>query len=106
MSVHFTEDNQGRRSADPGQPSVPPQQVAQWLYDQLMKKGVLEACEVAEDILDRFGEQYIYINRRGQLRIDSSILARFRELRAGRAVWDQTARAWRRLPPVNGNDPR
>lgn len=73
-----------------------PEDVAQWMFDELRRRGVLEQETAAHEIQERFGARFVYTNANGNLAIDKRVLAAFRKLTGDDYVWERGAREWRK----------
>ena len=75
------------------------QDVAQWMVEQVMLKGVLDQATAAEQIRTKFGKEFDYENENGNLAIDPAVLAVFRKFTGNSIVWDRSYREWRKRQP-------
>lgn len=75
--------------------SITVDDVAEWMLEELEESDYLYQEVVAAEILDRFGEEFVYYNQNGNLAISREVLARFRELTEETVVWDRSERLWR-----------
>jgi hypothetical protein len=71
------------------------QQVAEWMLEELRRVEYLRQQTVVEDIASRFGEEFTYINDRGNRAIRKDILDAFNELSGDSVVWERGDRLWR-----------
>jgi hypothetical protein len=71
--------------------------VADWMFAQLNAKTYLEQETAVWEIEKKFGKQFAYDNANGNPAIDKKVLAEFRKLTEGKAVWERGERAWRLL---------
>jgi hypothetical protein len=76
--------------------------VARWMADQLAGDQPLYQNEAADEIQDRFGDDFTYENDNGNLAISRSVLKAFRALTEETVVWDRSERAWRRRESHDG----
>jgi Family of unknown function (DUF6953) len=72
------------------------------MVDQLKGQHWLYQEMVVSEILEKFGEEFVYYNENGNLAISRPVLREFRKLTEGTVVWERSARAWR---PREGHDP-
>jgi len=56
-----------------------------WLYQET----------VVYQIRSEFGDEFVYLNRNGNLAIAKPVLAEFRRLTEATHVWERGTRAWR-----------
>ena len=73
--------------------------VARWMLHELLTYGVLPQKAAALAIHDRFGKHFLADERRGRLALAAEVLALFRRLSKGIAVWDRRKRSWRLREP-------
>ncbi|WP_373890124.1 hypothetical protein [Massilia sp. DJPM01] len=71
--------------------------VANWMFDQLTATRYLEQASAVWNIEKKFGKDFVYDNDSGNQAIDKKVLAEFRKLTDGKAVWERGERAWRLL---------
>ena len=50
---------------------------------------------VVYEIQERFGDDFVYTNKRGNRAISLSVLREFRKLTEGKVIWDHKNRFWR-----------
>ena len=74
-----------------------PEQVAQWMWDELQKQGYLTEEWVIHEIQRRFGTGHTYYNNSGNLTIKESVRRKFRQLCLGKAQWYSRENTWRIL---------
>jgi hypothetical protein len=72
------------------------QEVAQWMLDEVTRKGELHQETAASDIALKFGLEFTYDNENGNLAIRRDVLAAFRILTENSVVWDRENRLWRK----------
>lgn len=75
--------------------SQPASVAAAWMKERLDRDGCLFQDEAASEIQIRFGEEHVYVNDAGNLAISRVVLAAFRRLTDGYAVWSFGDRQWR-----------
>lgn len=64
------------------------------------REGRLYQRRAAHEIKDRFGAEFTYVNRNGNLAIDKRVLTAFRELTADSAKWvGGRYSVWRKIQP-------
>ena len=66
---------------------------------QFEAEDFLEHAEAADLIESSGGLAFLYTNDNGNIAIDKSVLAEFRKLTEGHAVWMKSAKAWRARDP-------
>ena len=72
-----------------------PEAVAQWMLEELKREKYLYQETVVYDIESKFGEEFTYVNKNGNLAIDRCVLREFRKLTENTVVWERGARLWR-----------
>ncbi len=69
--------------------------VAQYMMDELLDKGLLYQENVVQDIHSEFGEEFMYYNENGNPAISKDVLKEFKKLKEGHNVeWDRSGRCW------------
>ncbi len=76
-------------------------QVAEWMFDELMRNGDLYQEAVVREIAKKFGSQFTYTNDNGNEAIRKDVLSAFRKLSKDTAVWEREDRYWRMRKPNN-----
>jgi hypothetical protein len=69
--------------------------IAIWMLEKCREDGVLYQDHAAGLIREKFGEEYIPDNNRGNPSIRKDILAAFRKLTEGLVIWSKSERRWR-----------
>lgn len=69
--------------------------VAQWMLAELTRDGTLYQEQAVWDIQQTFGDEHVYENENGNMAISRTVLAEFRKLTKGSAVWSRSERFWR-----------
>lgn len=77
--------------------------VAQWMLNQINKERELYQNEVVYLIEDKFGSQFVYENRNGNLAINCEVLKEFWKLTDKTVVWSRIEFCWRIR---NADDPK
>ncbi len=78
---------------------VTTEDVAAWMLSELDRQSLLYQEIVVYDIAQRFGDQFTYVNRNGNLAITKNVLDAFRKLSGDDVVWVRRNRYWRRREP-------
>jgi hypothetical protein len=73
--------------------------VADWMFSRLTASSYLDQEDAVWKIEQQFGKQFVYENANGNPAIDKKVLAEFRKLTTGKAVWERGERSWRLLRP-------
>lgn len=74
---------------------VEPRQVAEWMAQELFKKKELYQESVVDEIHNRFGKEFTYINQNGNWGIDKRVLQEFRKITEDQVVWSRGDKSWR-----------
>ena len=61
----------------------------------------LDQKSAVHRIRERFGDEFIYVNRNGNAAIDKRVLDEFNLLTKDRVVWERKRRWWRRREPYD-----
>jgi len=70
-------------------------EIAQYMIDELLEKGLLYQENVVQDIHSKFGEEFIYYNENGNPAISKNVLKEFKKLKVGHNIeWDRSGRCW------------
>ena len=77
------------------------QKVAEWMFKELKRVGKLHQDTAVYEIAEKFGSQFTYDNKDGNLAIRIDILDAFRELTKDSVVWVQEDRYWRMRTPYD-----
>jgi hypothetical protein len=88
---------------NPRPEDVTPKVVASWMLAKLESDRQIDQAYIASDILDRFGEGFIYYTGSGNIAISKDVLAEFRKLTGDEVIWDRRWKTWRFREP--GDDP-
>lgn len=70
--------------------------VAAWMKAKLEYFHTLYQAEVAHEIRWTFGDEHTYINKNGNVAIESDVLDAFRERTEDDVMWEAGERYWRR----------
>lgn len=99
----FPTSDHARRSlhAMPASKNVAPEQIAQWLLDELERKRNLYQFDAVREIEKRFGPEFTYTNDNGNPVIDRRVLKAFRSLTGDAVVWDRWDFSWRKRTPAD-----
>ena len=74
--------------------TVTPQTVAQYMLDRPREEEPLDQENIAHEILDKFGESFVYTNENGNLAIGPAVLRRLNALTKETVVWAQRSLYW------------
>jgi hypothetical protein len=70
--------------------------VAAFMVEQIPREHYLYQETVVYQILETFGDDFVYNNENGNLAIGKNVLAAFRKLTGDDVVWERGSRMWRR----------
>lgn len=73
-----------------------PEQIAEWMVEELEREQYLYQQVVVSEIATRFGDEFTYSNQLGNLAIDARVLAAFRRITGDTVVWERRQRMWRK----------
>ncbi len=76
--------------------STTPEQVAQWMLEQLEREQHLYQSIVVFDIAEKFGDAFTTINDNGNMGIRKDVLTKFRKLTGDSVIWERGQRLWRK----------
>ena len=79
--------------------STTPEDVAQWMQDELEKTSLLYQWEAILELQSRFGDDFIYLNESGNFAIDRRVLRAFSNLTEDDIVWRRTEGCWVKRSP-------
>jgi hypothetical protein len=65
------------------------------MFAELERERYLYQEVAAAEIVDRFGQDFVYDNNLGNLGIGRDVLSEFRKLTEKTVVWERSERAWR-----------
>jgi hypothetical protein len=69
-------------------------EIAKWLYDKIMSEGDVYQSEAVQEIAEKFGEDYTYLNENDNPAIDRKVLEEFRKLKHSDIEWDRSSFYW------------
>jgi len=75
-----------------------PQDVAQWMLDEVARNGCLQQAVAAHRIVAQFGARFTYKNYDGGLSVSRAVLKEFRNLTGDAVVWEHREKLWRKRP--------
>ncbi|MBG9792703.1 integron gene cassette protein [Paenibacillus dendritiformis] len=70
------------------------QQVAEWMVAEIQAKGVVHQSDVIAYVRAHFGEEFVFVNERGNASLDKEVKKAFRKLHRGRIAWDRDGFCW------------
>jgi hypothetical protein len=76
--------------------------VAEWMLKELKRQGKLHQNTVVYEIAEKFGSQFTYDNKDGNLAIRIDVLVAFRNLTKDSVVWVRGDSYWRMRDPHDG----
>src|SRR5438045_8096186 len=69
-------------------------EVAQFLLNQIVERGSYTQREFVDDVRERFGEHFIYINENKNLAVNGRVYTAFRKMHNRRIRWDPSGFLW------------
>jgi hypothetical protein len=79
-----------------GNNTATPEEIADWMVQQLNSIGWLKQSRVAVLILTKFGDKYVYRNKNRNWAINKDILDAFRKKTPDNVVWSRSRQEWRK----------
>ena len=73
-----------------------PNEIAQWMLNEVETQGMLYQYEAASDIESRFGSEFVPENENGNPSIRADVLKAFRSISEDSVVWERVERLWRK----------
>ena len=70
--------------------------VAAFMVEQLKKLEFLDQASIAAEIQEKFGGDFVYINKGGGVSINTKVLAKFNQLTGDDAVYEVGNKLWRK----------
>jgi hypothetical protein len=80
--------------------------VAEWMLEELKRQGKLHQDTVVYEIVERFGSQFAYDDKNGNLAVRIDVLAAFRKLTKDSVVWVAEDGYWRMRDSHDGSGTR
>jgi len=74
---------------------ITPAEVAAWMMQALDGAYVLHQSVAVSEIMQRFGDEFAWINENGSMAIKSSVLKAFDAMTGDDVVWERSGRLWR-----------
>jgi hypothetical protein len=74
-------------------------QVIEWMLEELKRQGKLYEDTVVFEIVEKFGSQFTYEHKNGDLALRKEVLVAFGKLTKDSVVWDQDGRFWQKHMP-------
>jgi hypothetical protein len=76
-----------------------PNDVVQWMFDEVMRREFLDQATAPHEIQMKFGKEFIYENENGNSGIEPYVLTAFEELSGDSIAWVRPLRHWRKRQP-------
>lgn len=80
-------------------------EVAEYMTSQINENEVLYQDEIVHKIEEEFGDEFVYVNKNGNVSIDQNVLEKFRDL-TPEVVWVRGERMWRFREEYEDSDKR
>ena len=68
--------------------------VATFMLEQIKKFKILYQQVVVQEIHEKFGDDFVYLNKNQNLAINVEVLAEFRKITKNEIVWSRSGRCW------------
>ncbi|UPK65312.1 hypothetical protein MYP14_08350 [Rhodococcus pyridinivorans] len=68
--------------------------IAKYMIERIQEDRIWYQQEAVQEIEERFGSEWIYINDNGNPAISQKVTAKFRKLHGGTIGWERRERAW------------
>ncbi|MNJ41154.1 hypothetical protein D3C77_360670 [compost metagenome] len=68
--------------------------VAKWMVQEIKFRGMLRQEEAIAHVKEHFGEEYVFINDKGNPSLSKEVKKAFRKLHGGRVAWDRDGFFW------------
>ena len=89
------DNSKSNQEFESGDTVIKASDVARWMLNQINEKRELYQKKVVYLIEDKFGSQFVYENRNGNLAINPEVLKEFRKLTEKTVVWSRIEFCWR-----------
>lgn len=73
-----------------------PREIAEWMLNRFNKSSPMYQRDLIPALIDKFGEEFTYVNWNGNRAINKEILAEFRKLTPTGVVWSASEQMWRK----------
>ncbi|WP_420319398.1 DUF6953 family protein [Gorillibacterium massiliense] len=73
---------------------VTPQQVAEWMVQEIHFRGIAYQKDVIAYVRTHFGEEFIRTNENGNVSLAKDVVKAFRKLHNGKICWDRDGFFW------------
>lgn len=69
--------------------------VAEFMISEILEKGYVYQEYIVQDIQEKFGDDFVYINENGNLAISKKVLNEFKKLKEQNNIeWDRSDKSW------------
>jgi hypothetical protein len=69
-------------------------QIAEWMINEIKFRGMLRQEEAIEHVKQHFGDQYVFVNEKGNVSLEKEVKKAFRKQHGGRIAWDRDGFFW------------
>lgn len=73
---------------------VTAQEVAEWMVGEIKFKGTLYQSDAIDYVKAHFGEEFVFVNEKGNASLSKEVKKAFRKLHGGRIAWDRDGFMW------------
>lgn len=71
-----------------------PQEIAEWMINEIRFRGMLKQEEAIAHIRTHYGEAFIFVNENGNVSLEKEVRKAFRKQHGGRVAWDRDGFFW------------
>lgn len=73
---------------------ISPQEVAEWMVNEIKFRGMLRQEEAIDYIKSHFGDAFVFVNENGNASISKEVIKVFRKLHGGKVAWERDGFFW------------
>ena len=63
--------------------------VAEWMVNEIKFKGMLSQGDAIAYVKSHFGDEFVFVNEKGNSSLSKEVKKAFRKLHAGKIAWEQ-----------------
>lgn len=68
--------------------------VAEWMVNEIKFKGILSQSDAIAYVKSHFGDEFVFVNEKGNSSLSKEVKKAFRKLHAGKVAWDRDGFFW------------
>lgn len=72
-------------------------EIAQWLFEKIMREDNVSQSEVVEEVDMKFGNEYTTFNKDGNVVVHPKVYYSFRKLNKGDIKWVPSSLSWHKI---------